>query len=134
MFKETLKQLRKKKRITQTQLGEYCGYSHVAVTKWENGQREPSIDTLVKIADFFDVTVDYLIGHDFDTKKQPNAITEHSSYVLTKYDKLLDDTRFLEIMKIYMGAPSEDAKSFLKGAFIQIAKNSGMDTVSLIGY
>lgn len=62
MFSEILKQLRKDKKVTQTELGNYCGYSHVAVVKWENGQREPSIETLIKIADFFDVTLDYLLG------------------------------------------------------------------------
>lgn len=62
MFSEVLKQLRKDRKVTQTELGNFCGYSHVAVVKWENGQREPSIETLIKIADFFNVTLDYLLG------------------------------------------------------------------------
>lgn len=69
MFAETLKQLRKDRNLTQIQLAEYFGYSHVAVVKWENGTREPDFATLIKLADYFEVTTDYLLGRE--KEKQP---------------------------------------------------------------
>ena len=68
MFGETLKTLRKKRKMTQSQLAELFGYSHVAVVKWENGSREPDFATLVKLSEFFCVSTDYLItGSEFKT-------------------------------------------------------------------
>lgn len=62
MFKERLKELRKLNGITQKELAEHLGFTHVAVVKWENGQREPDFSTVVKIAKFFNVSTDYLLG------------------------------------------------------------------------
>ena len=62
MFKERLKELRKMNGITQKELAEHLGFTHVAVVKWENGQREPDFSTVVKIARFFNVSTDYLLG------------------------------------------------------------------------
>ncbi len=86
MFSEVLKQLRKDRKVTQTELGNYCGYSHVAVVKWENGQREPSIETLTKIADFFDVTLDYLLG-----RTEPKPLTEIQRELADKVSLLSDE-------------------------------------------
>lgn len=64
MFAERLKQLRKNNKITQNELAEHFGYSHVAVVKWENGTREPDFKTLKELANYFNVSVDYLLGID----------------------------------------------------------------------
>ena len=62
MIKNT-KLLRKENGITQKQLAEAIGVSQQSVNKYENHCAEPDLNTLVKIADFFDTSVDYLIGH-----------------------------------------------------------------------
>lgn len=64
MFKDTIKALRKERGLTQTELAEVVGFTHVAVVKWENGQREPDFSTLIKLADYFGVSVDYLLGRE----------------------------------------------------------------------
>lgn len=61
-FGITLKQLRLDEGISQRKLGEMLGVCNQSVSFWENGQREPDLDTLVKIAQYFNVTVDYLLG------------------------------------------------------------------------
>lgn len=93
MFSEVLKQLRKDKKVTQTELGNYCGYSHVAVVKWENGQREPSIETLIKIADFFDVTLDNLLG-----RIEPPSLTESQKKLVDKVQTLSEEQVNLLLM------------------------------------
>lgn len=66
MFGEILKKLRKERKMTQSQLAEMFGYSHVAVVKWENGSREPDFATLIKLSEFFGVSIDFLItGKEF---------------------------------------------------------------------
>lgn len=60
-FSHNLLRLRKAKNLTQTKLAEALNYSDKAVSKWEVGAVLPDIETLVKIADFFDVKVNDLI-------------------------------------------------------------------------
>ena len=62
MFSERLRELRKHKKITQDELGRVMGFSGRAITKYETGEREPDFATLQKLASFFGVTVDYLLG------------------------------------------------------------------------
>lgn len=61
---ENLKSLRESRKITQSQLGEYLGAKKSAISLWESGKRQPDQETLVRIATYFDVTVDYLLGRE----------------------------------------------------------------------
>lgn len=61
-FPEILKELREKKGFTQKQLSEALYLSKTAVSQYENGTHTPSIETLIKLADIFDVSIDYLLG------------------------------------------------------------------------
>ena len=62
VFGEQLRRLREKKRISRKVLGELCGLSKNAIAKYEQGTREPSFETLMEIADFFGVSIDFLLG------------------------------------------------------------------------
>ena len=61
-FRQRLQMLREQKRISRIVLSELCGLDPDAVRKYERGEREPTMSSLVAIADFFDVSVDYLVG------------------------------------------------------------------------
>lgn len=61
-FGNILKELRLEKGISQRKLGEDLGVVNQTVSFWETGSREPDLDTLVKIAKYFDVSVGYLLG------------------------------------------------------------------------
>ncbi len=63
-FAANLKKIRKSSNITQRTLGEHLGYQYTAIANYESGRNEPSIDDLIKIAEFFDVTMDYLVGRE----------------------------------------------------------------------
>ena len=59
-----LKELRNKEGISQQKLANELGISQQSVNKYENHSIEPDISTLIAIADYFDVTLDYLVGRD----------------------------------------------------------------------
>lgn len=61
---ENLRALRNKDGVTQEQLAEALEVSPQAVSRWENGAAFPDISVLPVIANFFDVTVDYILGVD----------------------------------------------------------------------
>lgn len=65
-----IKELRTERGITQADLAKILKISDRAVGYYENGDREPDYSTLLKIADYFDVSIDYLLGAS-DIKK-PN--------------------------------------------------------------
>ncbi|MDD7350641.1 MAG: helix-turn-helix transcriptional regulator [Clostridia bacterium] len=60
-FGKILRELRIERRLSQRQLGEAFGVCNQTVSFWESGSREPDLDTLCKIADFFEVSCDFLL-------------------------------------------------------------------------
>lgn len=56
-----LKQLRKERKISQLQLAFELNVSQNTISRYETGEREPGIAELIKMADFFNVSVDYLL-------------------------------------------------------------------------
>lgn len=65
-FNEKLQELRKNKGLTQEELAEALYVSRTAISKWESGQSHPDILLLPKLATFFNISVDELIGYDPD--------------------------------------------------------------------
>ena len=61
MFSKRLKELRKKANITQIEFAKRFNIANGTVGNWESGNRQPDYDTLSKIAEFFDVSIDYLL-------------------------------------------------------------------------
>lgn len=61
-FKNRLVKLRKELNLTQEELAKKIGYTRTAISAWEIGRNEPSYDDVIKIADFFNVSIDYLLG------------------------------------------------------------------------
>ncbi len=75
---KNLKLLRETTGITQKQLADAIGVSQQSINKYENHKIEPDVDTMIKIADFFETSVDYLIGHTHIRRR----IEETQSYDL----------------------------------------------------
>ncbi|GET12092.1 hypothetical protein SN811_05920 [Ligilactobacillus agilis] len=59
-----LKELRKQKGLTLVELGKEVNLANNTLRRYERGIREPNISMLIKLADYFNVTVDYLIGRE----------------------------------------------------------------------
>ncbi len=61
-----LKELRIKNKLTQNELGKIIGVSGQTILNWENDIFEPSIVNLIKLANFFNVSIDYLVDRKYD--------------------------------------------------------------------
>lgn len=61
-FPQRLRKLRERRRISRHVLSELCGLTGDAIRRYENGETSPTMKSLVAIADFFEVSVDYLVG------------------------------------------------------------------------
>ena len=62
LFGERLRELRNEKGLTQKQLGDTFNVNRVTIVDWEIRGKQPSYETLCKLAKFFEVTADYLLG------------------------------------------------------------------------
>lgn len=61
-----LRQLRKNAKLTLKDIAKLIGVSYQTVSNWEKGGTEPDIQSIIRLADFFSVTTDYLLEHDND--------------------------------------------------------------------
>ncbi len=65
-FAERMKELRSEKGITQVQIAAAIGVSKGLISLWENELREPTLSNLIALADFYDVSLDFLAGRTQD--------------------------------------------------------------------
>lgn len=102
MLGTRLKYLRTQKKLTQKQLAEKINVTHVSISGYESGNRSPDTDTLQRLADFFEVSTDYLLGRS-DTPATPHGISKEEYANLSEEQKEvldfflnLDDLAFKE--------------------------------------
>ena len=81
-----LKELRKKANISQLELGKMIGVTGQTVLNWESGIYEPKIEYLIKLADYFNVTIDYLVERPNNVTKADEIYNELSKI---SYDDLI---------------------------------------------
>lgn len=84
MFGDRLKELREESEMTQEQLGKILNVTKQTISNYENGDNEPTLDTLVKISDIFNVSLDYLLCR---TRQKPNLQVENEILLNTLNDK-----------------------------------------------
>ena len=69
IFQERLRLLRSEKGASQKQVAESLGITETGYQNYEVGRRKPTFDILPSIADFFDVSLDYLVGRSDNPKR-----------------------------------------------------------------
>lgn len=87
---ETIKRLRKHQDVTQEKLAEYLNISYQAVSKWENGTALPDITLVPKIANFFGITSDELLGLKPEKNNEELKQFEKEYHELGRKGKVLE--------------------------------------------
>lgn len=114
---ERLKQLRIDSGMTQHDVARLLGVERTTYVKYEKGNSDPPTATLVRLADQFGVSVDYLIGHDASSSVQVVPVPELSKddrELLYKFHAIDDmaRARILNALEFeYQAIPTENAKS-----------------------
>ena len=70
IFSERLSMLRKIKNVPAKDVAEAVGVSKAAISQFESGKNSPSAALLVSLADYFDVSLDYLVGRSDDSVRR----------------------------------------------------------------
>jgi len=89
-FAERLKQLRSARKMTQTRLAQLLEVSPRVYNRWENGIATPHLDTVVRIADILNVTLDELAGRK-DTNGEADIHNPELHRLYKKVDQLSDE-------------------------------------------
>lgn len=107
MLGDKIKVLREGKNVSQKELAQAIGVSDVMISLYEQGKKSPSLPTIVKIADYFNVSTDYLLG----TKAVNNDIPENIMAAARNLLELPEENRKLAIDMIkYMSQKGKEAK------------------------
>ena len=80
MLSENIRSLRKQRKLTQEQLAEVLGVTAGAVYKWEAGLSLPELDLIVELADFFDTSVDALLGYGIRDNRMGSILERMGAY------------------------------------------------------
>ena len=102
MLSENLKNLRKTKGITQEELAIRLNVVRQTISKWEKGLSVPDADTLIKLADFFEVSVSDLLGSKVEKEADTNSIADQLSRINEQL--AIKNCRAKLIWKIILGA------------------------------
>lgn len=106
-----IRALRKQRQLSMKELGQIVGVAESTISLYENEKREPDLATLSRIADYFNVTVDYLLGRSSDPErdeKPPLRIPdEYKDLPIAFYegakgltqDDIDDVVKFMEFLK-----------------------------------
>lgn len=115
-LKDNLKYIREKNGLTKRELCEKTGISERAYLTYEFGEREPKISVIAKLADFYGVTTDYLLGRD-SQKSNELTPTQREEIATQKWLSLDKEKRdaLLQMMetciKTFEAAESNHKKS-----------------------
>ena len=106
---KNLKQLRSQRGISQQQLATILGLSQQSINKYENHNIEPDIETLRRIADYCETSVDYIVGHT-DIRRR---IEQTEAYELNETEQNLIDS-FRDLTSEQRQCILMTVKTFLK--------------------
>lgn len=109
-----LRNLRESRNLSQQDLADRLKINRSTYARYELGQTQPDFSTLQSIADFYDVSIDYILGR---TNVPSRSDTKHND---SEIEKLVEDPDFMVAYKEYPGSP-EEAKEDLIG-FLKLIK------------
>ena len=118
-FSERLAALRRQRKLTQAELASQLGISKSAVSMYERGNREPELDLLQAMADFFGVSVSSLLGRE---EPLVNGDAELTGYL----ESLRDRPELRMLFSVTKDATKEDVEAAVK--IIEALRGKNADT------
>lgn len=118
LFGQILRTLREDKDLKQSDLASLLNISSSAYGFYEQGKREPSLDSLIKLSEFFDVSIDYLLG--LTSENKPNNVSAISN--APSLSQQLNDED-IEVLEYYHKLDKID-KQWIIGQMIDLDRKS----------
>lgn len=119
-------QLCKEKGTTKTEVEKECGFSQNSLLKWEHSY--PAVDRVIKVADYFGVSLDYLVGRNAQTDLAKQTTTAIS----TELAELSTDRDFVNSAKLYKVVDNE-CKKQICAYILGVATALGVNIAQILG-
>ncbi|MGG1613486.1 helix-turn-helix domain-containing protein [Paenibacillus phoenicis] len=103
-YNERLRKLRASKKLSQQELSDRLGLNRATYARYETGDTQPDIDTLKKLADFFDVSTDYLLGRSDKPRSSEDGVDEKEQ---AEFEAFINNPEYGLFFKDYLSAPEE---------------------------
>ena len=100
-----LKEKRKKMGLSQIEIAKFLGVDNSTYGKWELEKAEPNIENLIKLADYYHVTLDELVGRPTENVNL-NALSENEAYLIRKILQM-NDREIMRTKAFVMGLTEE---------------------------
>lgn len=93
---EKILKIRKANGLSQEELAEQLGISRQSISKWESGQATPELDKIIKLAEIFDISIDYLLQpNETDELKLKTSILEKQQREILQQQRKTQNRQFL---------------------------------------
>ena len=100
MFSERLNELLKEKNITAYKVAKDTGLSNGLLASWKNGEKLPGAENLEKLADYFGVSVDYLLGKEKPAIQEDDGLTDAERELMELFDKVPEDKQEFVLQQV----------------------------------
>lgn len=135
---DILKQLRKQNGFTQKEVAKELGITVSAYGNYELGQRQPTPEMLCKLADVFEVSVDYLLGRSTQPNKNTalvnkDGVTDVALNYVREFESIINEKRFRDFSKLYR-AMNDLQKVYMLAYITGYLNKAGVNTIPIVGY
>lgn len=127
-----LKELRLQNALLQKDVAKALGVSNQCYQRYESGERSPDPNMLIALADFFNVSVDYLLGRENEKAVAPKGTTDIATNFIKEFG-LENDAKFKDFAKLYSHL-TEMHRTYIMAYIIGYLNSSGINTKKIIGY
>lgn len=126
-FQNVFKRLRMSSGLTQTEFAEKIGISRSTIGMYETGAREPDFEILERIADFFNVDIDYLLGRTDKTALLPETVGRYylNDETAAIAQEIFESKELKALFSVQRGMAPEDLKALHNMALALKRKEQG---------
>lgn len=99
-FQDRMSKLMDEKKLTAYRISKDTGISTSLLSYWKNGEKLPGAENLEKLADYFGVSVDYLLGKEKPAIQEDNGLTDAERELIDLFDRVPEDKQELVLQQV----------------------------------
>lgn len=135
---EILKQLRLQNGFSQKDVAKQLNVTTQCYQRYEVGERQPAPEMLCKLADVFEVSVDYMLGRETQPNKNTalvnkDGISDVALNYIKEFEGIINEKRFRDFSKLYRSM-NDLQKVYMLAYIIGYLNKAGINTIPIVGY
>ena len=137
-IRDLVKAARKEIGVSQKEFANKLHVSFSTVNRWENGQVIPGINFCIKLAEFYGISLDELVGISDIPQKQsaaslPTKLNSSQLSFVREYSEVISDENYINMSKLYKNI-TPSLRALALGYIVGLLQNNGVDTKTILGY